>query len=113
MRDQIARDARPGFEDPASLRPEGEPVGIDRLWLGKSAVNRIGNRRDRGQIGRAHRPPLAAHGWPRNGATTAAVTRSGRPLCLSSSAHRSEEHTSELQSLMRISYAVFFLKKTN
>src|SRR3546814_9159663 len=29
--------------------------------------------------------------------------------CLNS--HRSEEHTSELQSLMRISYAVFCLKK--
>src|SRR3546814_2322996 len=29
----------------------------------------------------------------------------------SSSANRSEEHTSELQSLMRISYAVFCLKK--
>src|SRR3546814_1888827 len=28
-------------------------------------------------------------------------------------AERSEEHTSELQSLMRISYAVFFLKKKN
>src|SRR3546814_3940047 len=28
-------------------------------------------------------------------------------------APRSEEHTSELQSLMRISYAVFCLKKTN
>src|SRR3546814_940897 len=28
------------------------------------------------------------------------------------SAGRSEEHTSELQSLMRISYAVFCLKKT-
>src|SRR3546814_5097476 len=26
---------------------------------------------------------------------------------------RSEEHTSELQSLMRISYAVFCMKKTN
>src|SRR3546814_6561305 len=26
-------------------------------------------------------------------------------------AHRSEEHTSELQSLMRLSYAVFCLKK--
>src|SRR3546814_5974014 len=26
---------------------------------------------------------------------------------------RSDEHTSELQSLMRISYAVFFLKKQN
>src|SRR3546814_9720021 len=30
-----------------------------------------------------------------------------------SSSSRSEEHTSELQSLMRISYAVFFLKKKN
>src|SRR3546814_6079407 len=29
------------------------------------------------------------------------------------SASRSEEHTSELQSLMRISYAVFCLKKKN
>src|SRR3546814_3186127 len=27
--------------------------------------------------------------------------------------YRSEEHTSELQSLMRISYAVFCVKKTN
>src|SRR3546814_19378139 len=30
-----------------------------------------------------------------------------------SSENRSEEHTSELQSLMRISYAVFCLKKKN
>src|SRR3546814_7448205 len=35
--------------------------------------------------------------------------RKALPLCLP----RSEEHTSELQSLMRISYAVFCLKKTN
>src|SRR3546814_3679415 len=43
----------------------------------------------------------------------------GRPmLCAGAPAHgwrwaavRSEEHTSELQSLMRISYAVFCLKK--
>src|SRR3546814_636005 len=34
--------------------------------------------------------------------------RSARPF-----ANRSEEHTSELQSLMRISYAVFCLKKKN
>src|SRR3546814_3091623 len=33
--------------------------------------------------------------------------------CGTSGAQRSEEHTSELQSLMRISYAVFCLKKTN
>src|SRR3546814_5356192 len=35
-------------------------------------------------------------------------TRPGRwPFATCASAHRSEEHTSELQSLMRISYAVF------
>src|SRR3546814_3366113 len=33
--------------------------------------------------------------------------------CSRPSAFRSEEHTSELQSLMRISYAVFCLKKKN
>src|SRR3546814_6707573 len=34
-----------------------------------------------------------------------------RPARLAASGTRSEEHTSELQSLMRISYAVFCLKK--
>src|SRR3546814_4991799 len=34
----------------------------------------------------------------------------GSPVMVSG---RSEEHTSELQSLMRISYAVFCVKKTN
>src|SRR3546814_6172191 len=34
-----------------------------------------------------------------------------RILVLGEGEHRSEEHTSELQSLMRISYAVFCLKK--
>src|SRR3546814_10895986 len=34
-----------------------------------------------------------------------------RRLLWANSARRSEEHTSELQSLMRISYAVFCLKK--
>src|SRR3546814_5053086 len=44
-------------------------------------------------------------------------TLSRRPLAAQLSAltkaDRSEEHTSELQSLMRISYAVFCLKKKN
>src|SRR3546814_2607082 len=35
------------------------------------------------------------------------------PLASPAQAIRSEEHTSELQSLMRISYAVFCLKKKN
>src|SRR3546814_2861682 len=37
--------------------------------------------------------------------------RNARVAPLTLGARRSEEHTSELQSLMRISYAVFFLKK--
>src|SRR3546814_10019331 len=51
----------------------------------------------------------------RNGTTcvcTSLPTRSVGPLALSiGDQKRSEEHTSELQSLMRISYAVFCLKK--
>src|SRR3546814_8963904 len=35
------------------------------------------------------------------------------PQCPGRCRERSEEHTSELQSLMRISYAVFCLKKKN
>src|SRR3546814_8773731 len=40
-----------------------------------------------------------------------AGVRAGSAGCWSCGRRRSEEHTSELQSLMRISYAVFCLKK--
>src|SRR3546814_6319781 len=39
------------------------------------------------------------------------LSRKARWPVLGALSHRSEEHTSELQSLMRISYAVFCLKK--
>src|SRR3546814_1926048 len=42
-----------------------------------------------------------------------AVTPSARTLGHGFEARRSEEHTSDLQSLMRTSYAVFCLKKKN
>src|SRR3546814_9370344 len=48
------------------------------------------------------RPPLL---------TLFALDRSRGPMRACAGAARSEEHTSELQSLMRISYAVFCLKK--
>src|SRR3546814_5517655 len=48
----------------------------------------------------------AVHGLPQTGAIDAATAAKARELGM-----RSEEHTSELQSLMRISYAVFCLKK--
>src|SRR3546814_7191400 len=43
--------------------------------------------------------------------TECGATPAHRPHPLHNSAARSEEHASELQSLMRISYAVFCLKK--
>src|SRR3546814_4693420 len=47
-----------------------------------------------------------------NGVAQALVHVAGDPhLAKNGGASRSEEHTSELQSLMRISYAVFCLKK--
>src|SRR3546814_3282460 len=44
-------------------------------------------------------------------ADTDCVSRAAGPYVASRNHRRSEEHTSELQSLMRISYAVFCLKK--
>src|SRR3546814_10593813 len=70
------------------------------------------------------RPSIAAHrigcgdcasrGRRGDKLMTAAVRRWGRATCYDANMAivcRSEEHTSELQSLMRISYAVFCLKK--
>src|SRR3546814_10729714 len=50
------------------------------------------------------RPPLSLRPCRRAGITRVSLNTSRSP-------GRSEEHTSELQSLMRISYAVFCLKK--
>src|SRR3546814_7911340 len=53
---------------------------------------------------------LAAGGAAETGVRSASVTEA---QAVQSLEPRSEEHTSELQSLMRISYAVFCLKKKN
>src|SRR3546814_5280317 len=45
-------------------------------------------------------------------AATGIVGTDRQPAGAGAAGQRSEEHTSELQSLMRISYAVFCLKKT-
>src|SRR3546814_9129788 len=75
------------------FRSAGRMAAVDRDLRTGSGRSRIG-----GPVARLHR---AAAG-------EAAVVPGGRP-----DAVRSEEHTSELQSLMRISYAVFCLKKKN
>src|SRR3546814_7270524 len=58
--------------------------------------------------GHVLRVPVAAVGWPPGGAVRPAGAQVPR---LGTDVLRSEEHTSELQSLMRISYAVFCLTK--
>src|SRR3546814_2839885 len=54
------------------------------------------------------RPTSLPRGVARRSRPSRAKGRSALRLAL---VHRSEEHTSELQSLMRISYAVFCLKQ--
>src|SRR3546814_3903909 len=68
-------------------------LGVSRRWHGPPA--RAAQRSSPAQLaGRSRRFNLTETG-----------SRPGKPR------GRSEEHTSELQSLMRISYAVFCLKK--
>src|SRR3546814_8245635 len=55
--------------------------------------------------------PAARHRLAAGGGRRAPPAGGGRRA--TAGAERSEEHTSELQSLMRISYAVFCLKKKN
>src|SRR3546814_2032550 len=51
--------------------------------------------------------------WPPASAASSAAGWCRRREARRARRRRSEEHTSELQSLMRISYAVFCLKKKN
>src|SRR3546814_9533622 len=53
----------------------------------------------------------SAAGWTRRDRTGMEGRRISRTIQPKVPPRRSEEHTSELQSLMRISYAVFCLKK--
>src|SRR3546814_9561798 len=55
-------------------------------------------------LGRANEEPISF--WNKGHQATLSIGDRTYPQC-----NRSEEHTSELQSLMRISYAVFCLKK--
>src|SRR3546814_9922687 len=59
-----------------------------------------------------HRLRCADHLYRRAIARSLHGHRRSRKACAPRLSRRSEEHTSELQSLMRISYAVFCLKKT-
>src|SRR3546814_8084786 len=80
-------------------------VFADCAWAGRTSTA-CGARTSGGRArrcGQGTRRGSLSPGLPAGRATTIPVRAGGL---------RSEEHTSELQSLMRISYAVFCLKKT-
>src|SRR3546814_5910708 len=86
---------------PALSQSSGEPVTIFAAASTTDAVNDIAQAYA-AKTGGALRPVLASS------STLARQIAQGAPADIFL---RSEEHTSELQSLMRISYAVFCLKK--
>src|SRR3546814_5545749 len=65
----------------------------------------------RGLRRRAHRRGRRPHRAKEQASLLPSRLRRSRPVAAHHRRGRSEEHTSELQSLMRISYAVFCLKK--
>src|SRR3546814_3029169 len=110
------------LSDAARRGEGGGPVGHHHPGGGAAAlgaVDRAGLARRRGgEAQAAHQQRRGADAAP--GGEVAGAVCAGGPLPhvwadggvpLHLSAARSEEHTSELQSLMRISYAVFCLKQ--
>src|SRR3546814_6487863 len=90
-------DKLPGLMDPSLIRHMPDPfVMVDMERAAKRLASAI---KDNETI-------LVFGDYDVDGATSAAILRRFLKM-------RSEEHTSELQSLMRISYAVFCLKKKN
>src|SRR3546814_9011900 len=71
-----------------------ERLGGAQIWFKREDLNHTGAHKVNNCIGQI----LLAR-------------RMGKPRIIAETGARSEEHTSELQSLMRISYAVFCLKK--
>src|SRR3546814_3864993 len=90
-----------------------EPVQLeDRVAEGHGAWSVRFLPRGAGGCGRSRSAAVAPHGRLRTGSGPGSRRRA-RTASAVGRRSRSEEHTSELQSLMRISYAVFCLKKKN
>src|SRR3546814_8961594 len=106
---------------PRSTRPDTRfpytrPFRSDRVLAGYHHAVACGGRLavDRDRAGRGHQIGLAAGAEPvRDGLSGGDRGAEHRGVLVDRQGVvvRSEEHTSELQSLMRISYAVFCLKK--
>src|SRR3546814_2151520 len=96
-----------------SLQHEGAEAALDEMRR-SSEADRAGANDNNGKIGAGHgiHSSVLPASW-NCGSKKEITQRVATSLALPTQPlSRSEEHTSELQSLMRISYAVFCLKKT-
>src|SRR3546814_8097490 len=85
---------------------------LSRLFEGSARLDIAGDRLDPDREShRTCRGPGAAIRYPDDDVRTDPHLFRDEPGRTASGSLRSEEHTSELQSLMRISYAVFCLQK--
>src|SRR3546814_2362467 len=107
-----------GWLPAQSCRPSGAPVRPAAGGPASAAVAVSEDRASGGQCwsrlyGRASGHPQVIHSAKSFAGPTGIVEHigGGFGMALTVRAERSEEHTSELQSLMRNSYAVFCLKK--
>src|SRR3546814_9446984 len=95
----------------ADRTAELAPVNGDRSEGTHSSTGSLGSTTGMQNRADFRTAQCSRHRFSRQGVTLVPGTLRGSEV--RSILHRSEEHTSELQSLMRISYAVFCLKKKN
>src|SRR3546814_4666669 len=96
------RARRPEEFTVATVLERFAAIGDPHRGIDETAGSLEGLLRLAEELGPADKPPREADGTGRRASTM--------PLIELARTKRSEEHTSELQSLMRISYAVFCLK---
>src|SRR3546814_2321370 len=105
------RDDRPEEHDPRDRSLRADPAGVPVL-RGAPEIRPAGDAADAGAgtPGRWNDATYSVHYATAPGPTGPWTYRG---LILTTDGTRSEEHTSELPSLMRISYAVFCLKNNS
>src|SRR3546814_7427286 len=86
------------------LRRRAERPRVEQSAVRCHSLGPCGRLSRSGSPGRRRAMPVS---WARTSETASGVATIDDPVA------RSEEHTSELKSLMRLSYAVFCLKKKN
>src|SRR3546814_7397546 len=110
MRDWSSHAASGAKRPAATARPRRKPWPSSTRRRGGSLDAEASHLRPPHEPNHYHWRRIVMIGSNRPFALVLAMTAVLTPLSAKAQ-HRSEEHTSELQSLMRISYAVFCLKK--